>query len=506
MADNCGTDRDYWRRFPPELAQQPPNSHLSVLLGWAASPEEIRERFAPFGALQHVWVVWDTQAKEPLDVVYLKYARASQALRAKEKMHGQYFSLGATRPMKVFLTLSKVSRSPEDIGTGIYVNVPKSFTEENLKDAFKIYGDIDLCIMQQKENKYVAYIRFLRPSQAALAIEECDQNYNAVWADVKTATPESSEHRSSVKCPTPEKKSNNVERSNSNPLGYNKPFSDPVSKAHDSHEHIPYMSGEKQETNSRRIQGSNLITLEELPDLASLERSHESLSRRLSVVSEFPFLHEQLFNLFDLVPGLESCEVHRGLCSNRAYAVIQYSTIASAIYAKHKLHGFEYPFGNWLLVTFIEDRKDGNDLLKPQTAQEMTSPLTSTKWSSSLALQVLDSSQSSNPPPQLQTDAELPSSKRKAPPDSSVRERLFIVFNPHPLPQDILDDVLSRYGNFINIYLLPGENVGYAMFADRASASDAIAGLHGKTVNGVRLKVILADLPTGNSNKHQRTF
>lgn len=64
----------------------------------------------------------------------------------------------------------------------------------------------------------------------------------------------------------------------------------------------------------------------------------------------------------------------------------------------------------------------------------------------------------------------------------------------------------SRFGHLIKVYLVAGKNVAYAKFADRASASDAITALHGKIVNGVRLKVRLADSPTEESNKRQRTY
>lgn len=40
--------------------------------------------------------------------------------------------------------------------------------------------------------------------------------------------------------------------------------------------------------------------------------------------------------------------------------------------------------------------------------------------------------------------------------------------------------------------------MGYAKYADRISANDAIATLHGKILNGVRLKVMLADSPEKN--------
>lgn len=64
----------------------------------------------------------------------------------------------------------------------------------------------------------------------------------------------------------------------------------------------------------------------------------------------------------------------------------------------------------------------------------------------------------------------------------------------------------SRFGNLIEVYLLSGKNVGYAKYADRISANDAITTLHGKILNGVRLKVMLADSPREESNKRQRTY
>lgn len=56
-----------------------------------------------------------------------------------------------------------------------------------------------------------------------------------------------------------------------------------------------------------------------------------------------------------LFPADAVCTVLAG------YAVIQYSTAASAIYAKYKLHGFEYPPGNRLTVVFLEDGNDSSE-------------------------------------------------------------------------------------------------------------------------------------------------
>lgn len=83
-------------------------------------------------------------------------------------------------------------------------------------------------------------------------------------------------------------------------------------------------------------------------------------------------------------------------------------------------------------------------------------------------------------------------------------------FRPEHLYLEISVDLFllccSRFGNLIEVYLVSGKNVGYAKYADRISANDAITTLHGKILNGVRLKVMLADSPREESNKRQRTY
>lgn len=64
----------------------------------------------------------------------------------------------------------------------------------------------------------------------------------------------------------------------------------------------------------------------------------------------------------------------------------------------------------------------------------------------------------------------------------------------------------SRFGSLMEVYLVPGRNVGYIKYADRKPAHDAIALLHGKVINGVKMKVMLADPPKEESHKRQRTY
>lgn len=75
-----------------------------------------------------------------------------------------------------------------------------------------------------------------------------------------------------------------------------------------------------------------LIFEEQQSDFSSFDKSdsrgQEAISKRLSVVSRVPFTEEQLFSIFDIVPGLEYCEVQRDPYSNygknNIYIILKY--------------------------------------------------------------------------------------------------------------------------------------------------------------------------------------
>nr|XP_036856135.1 RNA-binding protein 45 [Manis javanica] len=410
---------------------EPPNSRIFLVISKYTPESVLRERFSPFGEIQDIWVVRDKHTKESKGIAFVKFARSSQACRAMEEMHGQCLSPNDTKPIKVFIAQSRSSGSHRDVEdeelTRIFVMIPKSYTEEDLRDKFKVYGDIEYCsIIKNKvtgESKGLGYVRYLKPSQAAQAIENCDRSFRAILAEPKNKAAESSEQ--------------------------------------------DYYSNMRQET-----------------------LGHEPR------VNMFPFGKWATFKGFLYI-----------LFSVLGHGVVQYFNVASAVYAKYKLHGFQYPPGNRIGVSFIDDGSNAADLLRKMATQMVAAQLASMVWNNPSQQQFLQfGGNSASQLPQIQTDVVLPSCKKKAPPETPVKERLFIVFNPHPLPLDVLEDIFCRFGNLIEVYLVSGKNVGYAKYADRISANDAITTLHGKILNGVRLKVMLADSPREDSNKRQRTY
>lgn len=459
---------------PSSYLDDPPNSRLFLVTSKSITEDNIRDHFSMFGEIQDIWLVKDKQTKESKGVAFVKFSKSSQACTAMEEMHGKCLVEG-TKPIKVFIAQSRSSGSHRDVEdeelTRIFVMIPKTFTEEDLKETFKEYGDIEYCIIIKNkltgESKGLGYVRFHKPSQAAMAIENCDKTFRAILAEPrnKTSTAENDYFGSS--------RSEHM-ASESGISGY--PFND----------NNNYTSGD--------MWNSDMIT------------------RCLMVSSRAAITQEQVYSLFDLIPGMDYCEMQRDQYGfSKGQAMIRYNNLGSAVYAKEKLNGFEYPPGNRLVVNYVDDGEDRTSPVGKMAMQLVAAQMMSMVWNGPTGPQLMKASAGYTPlattqKPRVQTDVNLPPLKKMAPSDSVVKERLFVIFNPSPLPVDVLEDVFCRFGSLVEVYLVPGRNVGYMKYADRKHANDAMAAMHGKVVNGVKMKVMLADPPREESHKRQRTY
>ncbi|XP_063069440.1 RNA-binding protein 45 isoform X1 [Engraulis encrasicolus] len=458
---------------PSSYLDEPPNSRLFLVASKSITEDNIRDHFSTFGEIQDIWVVKDKHTKESKGVAFVKFSKSSQACTAMEEMHGKCLVEG-TKPIKVFIAQSRSSGSHRDVEdeelTRIFVMIPKTFSEEDLKETFKEYGNIEYCIIIKNkltgESKGLGYVRFQRPSEAAIAIENCDKTFRAILAEPRTknSTTENDYF------------GNSRADHEAGMSGY--PFSADNSN---------YTSGEPWS-------------------------SSEMITRCLMMTSRAVLTQEQVHGLFDLIPGLEYCKIQldqHGFVKGQA--MIRYTNLGSAVYAKEKLNGFEYPPGNRLAVAFIDDGEDRTSPVGKMAMQLVVAQMMSMVWNGPSGSQLLKSSTVYAPlaTPQkhrLQTDVSLPSVKKMAPSDSVAKERLFVIFNPSPLPVDVLEDVFCRFGSLIEVFLVPGRNVGYVKYADRKHANEAMAAMHGKVVNGVKMRVMLADPPKEESHKRQRTY
>ncbi|MEE6489763.1 hypothetical protein FKM82_015673 [Ascaphus truei] len=281
-------DRSGFRPSAGNL-DDPPNSRVFLVVSKSVSEDAIRDRFSEYGDIQDIWVVKDKHTKESKGIAFVKYAKSSQACRALEEMHGRCLS-DSTKPIKVFIAQSRGSSSHRDVEdeelTRIFVVIPKSYSEEDIKDKFKEYGQIEYCsIIKNKatgESKGLGYVRYLKPSQAAIAIENCDRRFKAILAEPRNKAINAAEpdyHGSSRR--------------------------DMMAP-----EHTPAMY------------------LYEQFDYSAYDKSGEAVSKRLIVVSRLPLVQEQMYSLFNLVSGLEYCEVQPDLYMSYGVAVIQYQNIA----------------------------------------------------------------------------------------------------------------------------------------------------------------------------------
>ena len=395
---------------------------------------------------------------------------------------------------QVMIAQSKSSGSKLDFNDDtalnrLFVVCPRSYTEEDLRCKFEDFGDIEYVQIVRdhstKEPKGFGYVKFTKASTAAVALENCDKTLKAVMAEPKSAkiarnAAAAAAHMHASYIP------NNpfLEQAN-----YTNTHTQPVSvPAPQMPAATPVPSGMGMEYYGNPNPTAQVVE--------SITTSHTPT--RLFVIVATTITQDQLGRLFDIIPGMEHCELKRNYNTgeSKGFAYVTYNSVGSAIYAKEKLHGFEYPPGMKLVVKYAEDPPSrpntGNSV--PGQVRTAGTPLSQ-----------------NNTPYKLEgnsvyTTAALPAPAPLSDPNSECASRLFLVCNPAPPPEAALKDVFSRFGNLIDVYIMKDRNFGYAKFSAKESAECAIEGLHGHEVLGMRLKVMHADPPkTEASRKRPRT-
>ena len=337
---------------------------------------------------------------------------------------------------------------------------PKEFAEEDLKKKFDHFGDFDYCnIIRDKQtgdSKGFGYVKFTKASTAAIAMENCDRSLKAILAEPKSAKFAREAAHASV---------NRDQRYGSREaVGFG--TSSPTHSAMDLFSSQTYQGYES------------------------------GISNRLFVLVSPTITQEQLVRLFDLIPGMEFCDVKRnyGTGESRGFAYITYSSVQAAMYAKEKLNGFEYPLGSKLVVKYADDppsqRYPPSPSVEPMYPSYHSAPLSPAR--------------SPMRSPVRSLSPVRPIGRHRRHSISEFDGRVFFICNPQPPAEHILRDVFGRFGILTDVWIVRGKNYGYAKFASRGSAEAAITALHGMEVFGVKLKVMLADPPPDDSSKNKR--
>ncbi|EAT48584.1 AAEL000385-PA [Aedes aegypti] len=203
---------------------------------------------------------------------------------------------------------------------------------------------------------------------------------------------------------------------------------------------------------------------------SSRKRTHSPESGRpggdvkLVVICSNSLNQDRLWRIFDIAPGMKYCNIVTQNDINITASVV-YSSKSEAQRAVDKIHGLEYPIGERIIVRYEDEFRDeisSNDVL----------------------------SQLGPPKPILN------------PQTTQCAKKAFFICMPEAVSVKLLQDAFCRFGDLINVYLIPGKRHGYAAFASDVSADRAIQQLHGIQLGDCRLKVL--ECMEQNDNKKRR--
>ncbi|GJQ87072.1 hypothetical protein Trydic_g6831 [Trypoxylus dichotomus] len=466
------SDRRHSYNDPKNSNDTPPNSRLFVIGSKQLTEEDFREAFSKYGDIEEIWLVKDRATGERKGFTYVKFSKTSEAARALEALNGKVIG-NTNRHIKIIIASrrdqgSRREENEEEKSQRLFVLIPKTMTEDELHDYFKQFGDIDnIAIIRDKEtkeNKGFAYVKYFKFSSAALAYEQCDKKYKAVFAE-----PRSNKRNST----------NDYTDTNNSYDSFNNKSS------------------------------NNILPLPDAPN--------EGYTK-LNVIASTSLNQDQLWKLFDIVPGMDYCQLRtEGRFPSRGVATVVYSHPQWASYAREKFHGFEYPPGSRLIVKpdfdgsrpFLDrSRTTDTSINLSQTPDikqlaETIAQATSIIQAAGLSPEFLQSKLglSINRNDETYCSVELPEIQPLLHVDDPVEARCFFVCSPHPPNAATLKDVFCRFGNLIEVYVLQNRNCGYAKYGKRESAENAIKTLHGAEVTGIRLKVFEAEEKDGQRKR-----
>lgn len=193
-----------------------------------------------------------------------------------EEMNGRCIG-NHPRPLKVLIAHSREQGSRRDSNEEerllrLFVVVPKSMSDSELRDHFAQFGDIDYVSIVKdkntKESKGFAYVKYHRVSHTAKAFESCERAFKPVFAD-----------------PRPPKPSQHADSSQSN-IGS-------ASSTTSNFDVFPYESQTTSGAGDGRGGGGG--------------GGGDGFSR-LCIVASSSVNQDQLWKLFDIIPGLDYCE------------------------------------------------------------------------------------------------------------------------------------------------------------------------------------------------------
>jgi len=432
------------------------------------SEESVKDIFSPFGQILDLFIKKDTSGGSK-GIVFITFSRASSAAAAIEELH---MTTHGREPLKVQIASERGKETNSMVinPIRIFIIVPKDWDRNDIKDEFKKYGEVEhVSIVMDKATgtpKGLAYVTYYKFKDAATALEDCSERYGAQWAESKEEMDRRKRDRS--------------EASN--------------------------FRGELGDYTSRGGGGGYGGDNDQSQNLMNMMATDDPYNyTRLRVMFNPQVSKESFWQLFNIVPGLLSCDLS-GMNNEGAVSQVVYNNPQSAQHAMDRINGFEMPPGYPIMVAY-----DGGAPL-PRTARNMPSKIATLMENIKQATEVIKASgwgnlvesvgsgrdwsnENSNVDARSVCSANLPDRKEVLPQNTRRAERLFFALkNAQDAPKtSMLIDVFCRFGNLIEVYLIRGKKCGYANYATTESAAACVACLNGEDLLGSRLVVEKAE-------------
>ncbi|KAM8710754.1 hypothetical protein ACLKA7_017390 [Drosophila subpalustris] len=437
----------------------PPMSRLFIICNKAHTEEDFREAFSPYGEIEDIWVVKDKHTQENKGIAYVKFSKTSDAAKAQEQMNGK--TIGKTdRTLKVLVAAnrnqgSNKSENEQEKYVRLFIVIPKTANEDDIRDEFAQWGEVEnVTIVREKNNgspKGFGYVRFTKFYYAAVAFENCSAKYRAVFAEPKGSSRTQRDQYGRLADDSPMYSSGRGGGGGGGGGGSN------------------YNGGGSGGGSGSFNNDWNTSVNSDMSAFLRMQNVPVPQPTCLEVTVSNCVNQDQLWRLFDIIPGLDYCQIMREHGPRTNEAVVVYDNPEAAIYAKDKLHGLEYPMGERIIVKVngMSSARMDTSFIDKRTKKDAI------------------------------CNVPLPPTQPLASPDAQVAQRLFIVLSAN-LPHSILKNIFSCWKGLIDVYLLPNKNCGYVKYSERDSAQKAIGVLNGAEICGTKIKVMEAEERSGS--------
>mmetsp|Transcript_16289 Transcript_16289/g.63504 ORF Transcript_16289/g.63504 Transcript_16289/m.63504 type:complete len:539 (-) Transcript_16289:181-1797(-) len=441
----------------------PPHSRLFVVCGRHTDERELASEFEAYGDVEYCKAIRDKNTHESKGLCYVKFKKASAAAAAVEEMDGRCL-YEHSAPIRVQVADAKgtngragkklqYSKEPEDTParSRLFVVCPKEMTEAQMTEYFAQFEGLEYCkVITDKmtgDSKGFAYVKFNKASSAALAMEAvhdsgCIQNMKV---KVLIADPK-------------------VKKADAHPA---------ADMSRMMHAQLPMMVSPPQ-------YGPGPYGMPPAYYPPYMGTTYYAVQEpRLFVICHKSATQEQLTEVFNRVPGLESCVLgttEEG--ESRGFAHVTYSSMAAASEAAALLDGSEFPRGWTLNVRFEPDvagtppnSPPGPLLWSPVSPPQMAYP----------------------PHPMMGVVPQQPPAMGELFP--VCEPRVSFTFTGPALAEESVQEIFSRFGP-MEFYRMDSDNTGTVGYTSQNCAFAAQAELNGtEMLGGVLYVMVMQSMP-----------